>query len=204
LTIDVMVRNLTGHKMPTAYPSRRAWLHLIVRDRDGQTVFESGAVEPSGRIRGNDNDDDASRFEPHHLEVSGADQVQIYESIMRAIDGSVTTGLLRATGYLKDNRLLPRGFDKTSAPREIAVLGAAWNDRDFTAERDRVRYTVTTAGRTGPFRVEIELRYQPISFRWVQNLRSYDAPETNRFVKWYDAMSRGSSEVLARATLSLP
>jgi hypothetical protein len=204
LTIDVMVRNLTGHKLPTAYPSRRAWLHLIVRDRDGQTVFESGAVEPSGRIRGNDNDDDASRFEPHHLEVSGADQVQIYESIMRAIDGSVTTGLLRATGYLKDNRLLPRGFDKTSAPREIAVLGAAWNDRDFTAERDRVRYTVTTAGRTGPFRVEIELRYQPISFRWVQNLRSYDAPETNRFVKWYDAMSRGSSEVLARATLSLP
>jgi hypothetical protein len=52
--------------------------------------------------------------------------------------------------------------------------------------------------------VDVELRYQPISFRWAQNLRPYDAPETNRFVNWYDAMSQGSSEVLARATLSHP
>jgi hypothetical protein len=201
---DVVVTSTTGHKLPTGYPSRRVWLHVRVVDAEGRALFESGAVRPDGSIAGNDNDDDPSRFETHYRVIDSADQVQIYESIMRAIDGSVTTGMLRATGYLKDNRLLPRGFDKTSAPREIAVLGAAWNDRDFTAERDRVRYTVTTAGRTGPFRVEIELRYQPISFRWVQNLRSYDAPETNRFVKWYDAMSRGSSEVLARATLSLP
>jgi hypothetical protein len=35
LAIDVTVRNLTGHKLPTAYPSRRVWLHLTVRDRDG-------------------------------------------------------------------------------------------------------------------------------------------------------------------------
>jgi hypothetical protein len=204
LTVDVVVRNLTGHKLPTAYPSRRAWLYLTVRDRDAQTVFESGAIELSGRIRGNDNDDDAARFEPHHLEITNAEQVQIYESIMRDVDGNVTTGLLRATAYRKDNRLLPRGFDKSSAPPEIAVLGAARADQDFAAESDRVRYTVATSGRTAPFRVDVELRYQPISFRWAQNLRSYDAPETNRFVNWYDGMSSGSSEVLARATLSIP
>ena len=69
LAIDVMVRNLTGHKLPTAYPSRRAWLHVTIRDRDGQVIFESGAIEPSGLIRGNDNDADGRRFEPHHTEI---------------------------------------------------------------------------------------------------------------------------------------
>jgi hypothetical protein len=123
---------------------------------------------------------------------------------MRDVNGNVTTGLLRATAYLKDNRLLPRGFDKTSTTPEIAVLGAARDDPDFTAESDRVRYAVATGGRTGPFQVDVELRYQPIAFRWAQNLRPYDALETSRFVNWYNAMASGSSEVLARATLSLP
>ncbi|MGE0444827.1 MAG: hypothetical protein AB7P99_06320 [Vicinamibacterales bacterium] len=204
LTLDVAVRNLTGHKLPTAYPSRRVWLHLVVRDRDGGALFESGAVEPSGRIRGNDNDDDPARFEPHHVEITSADEVQIYESIMREVNGAVTTGLLRGVGYVKDNRLLPRGFDKDTAAAEVAVQGAARQDGDFAAGGDRVRYVVPTAGRTGPFQVEVELRYQSIGFRWADNLRAYDAPETNRFVGWYDAMASGSSEVLARATVSLP
>jgi hypothetical protein len=203
IRVDVTVRNLTGHKLPTAYPSRRAWLHFTVRDRDGQTVFESGAVQPSGRIRGNDNDDDAARFEPHHVEITSGEQVQIYESIMRDLQGNVTTGLLRGTAYIKDNRLLPRGFDKASAPADVAVLGRAREDGDFIAEGDGVRYVVATADQPGPFRVDIELCYQPISFRWAENLRPYDAPETKRFIGWYDAMSSGSSEVLARVTLTI-
>ena len=45
--------------------------------------------------------------------------MQIYESIMGTPAGAPTTGLLQATQYLKDNRLLPRGFDKrTAAPRD--------------------------------------------------------------------------------------
>jgi hypothetical protein len=204
LAFDITVRNLTGHKLPTAYPSRRAWLHVTVHDRDGQVVFESGAIDASGLIRGNDNDADASRFEPHYTEIRSADQVLVYESIMRDVSGNVTTGLLRGTAYIKDNRLLPRGFDKATATPDIAVLGAAREDPDFTAESDRVRYVVDAAGRAGPFQVAADLRYQPISYRWAQNLRAYDTMETGRFVKWYDEMASGSSQVLASAVATLP
>jgi hypothetical protein len=203
LAIEVTVRNLTGHKLPTAYPSRRVWLHVTVRDRAGQVLFESGAIDASGSIRGNDNDADGSRFEPHHTEIRSGDQVQVYESIMRDVNGNVTTGLLRGTAYLKDNRLLPRGFDKTTAGSDIAVRGAAQQDPDFTAESDRVRYVVNTPAQSGPFEVVAELRYQPISYRWAQNLGAYDASETRRFVTWYDEMASGSSQVLVSATASI-
>ena len=43
LSFDVTTSVLTGHKFPTGCPSRRAWLHVTVRDTDGQVVFESGA-----------------------------------------------------------------------------------------------------------------------------------------------------------------
>ena len=168
-------------------------------------MFESGAIEPSGSIRGNDNDADASGSKPHYTEIRSGDQVQMYESVMRDVNGNVTTGLLRATGYVKDNRLLPRGFDKATAVPDIAVRGACTSRmRISPPNRDRVRYVVNTAGRTGPFQVAAELRYQPISYRWAQNLRAYDAMETRRFVNWYDAMASGSSQVLASATASIP
>ena len=167
-------------------------------------VFSSGEITDSGLIRGNDNDADATRFEPHYAEIRTEDQVQIYEPVLRDPDGNVTTGLLRASAYVKDNRLLPRGFDKATAAPDIAVFGAAREDADFTDEGDRVRYVVDAAGRVGPFQIDVDLRYQPIGFRWAQNLKSYDAAETQRFVSWFDAMSTGSSVVLARSTASVP
>jgi hypothetical protein len=199
LTFDVVASNLTGHKLPTAYPSRRAWLHVAVRDRVGTTVFESGAITPEGLIRGNDNDEDASKVEPHHREIRSASAVQIYESVMGDPAGAPTTGLLKATQYLKDNRLLPRGFDKVTAHNDIAVYGDARDDGDFTDTGDRVRYAVEVAPASGPFRLEVELCYQPIGFRWADNLSTYDAPETRRFTAYYRSMSAASMAVLARS-----
>ena len=204
LDIDVEVKNLTGHKLPTAYPSRRAWLQLVVRDRDNKVVFSSGEVTASGHIQGNNNDVDAAQFEPHYKEITTAEQVQIYESIMRDASGAVTTGLLQATGYAKDNRLLPRGFDKMTAVPDAAVIGAALNDEDFAGGDDEVRYIVDVTGRNGPFQVDLELRYQPISFRWAQNLKTYSADETRRFVMYFEAMSAASSTTLARSVVFVP
>ena len=199
LNIDVLVENLTGHKLPTAYPSRRAWLHVTVTDRDGRTVFESGALNPDGSIAGNDNDADPAHFEPHYRCITSGDQVEIYEPVLGDSAGHVTTGLLNAVRYLKDNRLLPRGFNKETADKDIATAGDAARDPDFKAGTSRVEYVVSTGSAAGPFRIEAELWYQPIGFRWAHNLAPYRAPEPQRFVGYYDAMSSSTAIMLARA-----
>ena len=199
LRVNVLVENLTGHKLPTAFPSRRAWLHLLVKDRDGNVVFESGRLNPDGSIRGNDNDVDPLRFEPHYREITSSDEVQIYEPILQNQAGHVTTGLAEAVGYLKDNRLLPSGFQKQTADKDIAVVGEAADDPDFTDRGDLVRYLVHLGSAPGPFQVEAELWYQPIGFRWAHNLAPYQAAETQRFVGYYESMSSGAALVLAKA-----
>jgi hypothetical protein len=201
LDVDVAVRNLTGHKLPTGYPSRRVWLHLTVRDGQGRIVFESGAATPSGAIPGNDSDTDPTRFEPHYDEIRRADEVQIYEAVMVDPRGAVTTGLLQATDFVKDNRLLPHGFNKANAESDIAVHGSARQDADFTSAGDDVHYRVDVASTAtaGPFQIDVELRFQPIGFRWADNLRRYEAAETRRFVSFFDSMAASSSAVLARS-----
>jgi hypothetical protein len=197
LLVEVVVLNRAGHKLPTAYPSRRVWLHIRVRDAGGRVVFESGAFTPEGRIAGNDNDNDPAAYEPHHLEITSADQVQIYETIMVDRGGSVTTGLLSGARYLKDNRLLPDGFDKRTAEPDISVQGLALSDPDFLAGGDRVRYRIPIEG-SHPLSVEADLLYQSIGYRWAQNLRARPAFETDRFVRYYESMSRTTALPLAR------
>ncbi len=193
LEVALRLENLAGHKLPTAYPSRRVWIHLEVLGSDGRVVFESGRLEAGGAIEGNDNDADPAKYEPHYERIASEDEVQIYESVMQDTEGRVTTGLLTATGYAKDNRLLPAGFDKATAHVDVAVHGIAATDADFIGGFDTISYDVDLAGLGGPFIVRASLWYQPIGFRWADNLRSYDAAETNRFVGYFDAMSDGSA-----------
>jgi hypothetical protein len=114
--------------------------------------------------------------------------------------GDVTTGLIRAVRYVKDNRVLPRGLAKGGAEDAIAVRGQATGDADFDSGGDRVRYAVDLRGATGPFTVEAELWYQPIGFRWARNLADHDADEPRRFVRYYDSMAAASATLLARTT----
>ncbi|MBO0799968.1 MAG: hypothetical protein J2P31_14200 [Blastocatellia bacterium] len=203
LHVDVLVENLTGHKLPTAYPSRRAWLHVVIRDRAGNIVFESGALNADGSIKGNDNDADPARFEPHYREITSGDQVQIYESILKDQEGRVTTGLLTAVEYIKDNRLLPSGFDKSSADKDIKVVGDAAEDPNFTDRGSVVRYSVPVDLSAAPFRIEAELWYEPIGFRWARNLAAYSEKEPQRIVSYYDALASRAAVMLTKADMSL-
>jgi len=126
--------------------------------------------------------------------------VQIYESVMADVNGQPTTGLLSALRFAKDNRLLPKGFDKRTATPDVAVHGEAESDADFTGGCDTIRYSMAAAGAQGPFRIEAELWYQPIAYRWAMNLKRYDAKEPKRFVGYYESAASGSSVILAHAS----
>lgn len=197
--IDIEVANLAGHKLPSAYPSRRAWLHVTVRDPAGDSIFESGAPNDDGSIAGNDNDLSPDRYESHYEEITEPTQVQIYEPIVHDHAGRVTTSLLSGARYAKDNRLLPAGFDKGAAEEAVAVRGAAAGDADFLDGGDRIRYRVPVPEGVGSVRVSVELLYQTIGYRWARNLEAYDSAEAERFVGYYRANAEASAVVLASA-----
>jgi hypothetical protein len=203
LSFPVRVENLTGHKLPTAYPSRRAWLHVVLTAADGRVVFESGKLNADGSIVGNANDADPTRFSPHYPRITQPDQVEIFEPILGNSHGSVTTGLMSANQYLKDNRILPAGFDKQTASPDIAVRGEAAADPAFTAGSSTTQYAIATNGTGGPCHLSVELLYQPVGYRWAHNLASYQAAEPQRFVQYYEQSSAKSALVLAHADTTI-
>ena len=194
LEAQVSIESLVGHKFPGGYPSRRAWLHVRVLDVDGNVVFESGAVQPDGSIDGNDNDTDPAAYEPHYATLSTSDQVQIYEAIMQDTDEQVTTMLLRGARYIKDNRLLPTGFQPNPDVPALAPQGQCAADPDFIAGGDRLTLALelgespATGGTPGPYTLQIELLYQSIGYRWAQNLIHESGPEIERFGAYYAAL----------------
>lgn len=189
LNLNVKVDSQVGHKLPSGFPSRRVWVHLKVADVDGNVVFESGHWDANGGIFGNNNDLDATAFEPHYQMINDAEQVQIYEAIMGDVDAAVTTTLLRGAVYLKDNRLLPAGFDKASVSNDIAVQGNAVQDPDFEGGVDQMVYQIELGNAPGPYTITAELLYQSIGYRWALNLDRFDALEPQRFIGYYENVS---------------
>ncbi|OJX40457.1 MAG: hypothetical protein BGO78_05530 [Chloroflexi bacterium 44-23] len=181
ITFKVEVDVLTGHKFPTSFPSRRSWLHVTVSDANGLVIFESGAYDQTGKIFGNENDDNPLGYEPHYEIISAPDQVQIYEPIMKNSLGQVTTLQMQAAGYLKDNRLLPSGFDKQNPPLVSAVIGNALQDPTFTGGSDSLTYQVQTGAAQGPFTVQVDLLYQSVGYRWSQNVLDSQTDEALTF-----------------------
>jgi hypothetical protein len=188
LIADVSVQTQVGHKFPTGFPSRRAWIHFTVQDAEGSVVFESGGYNPDGFIEGNDNDEDETAYEIHYQTIEDPTQVQIYETIIHDTENDLTTILLFGSGYIKDNRLLPSGFDKESANPDIAVHGEAASDTDFQGGGDTIQYLIDLGESQGPFTISAELLYQTISYRWAQNLAAYDTLESARFMDYYQAV----------------
>jgi len=198
--ITLQVRNLTGHKLPSGIPARRAWIHLKVTDANGQVCFESGRPEADGSIAGNDADSDPASFEPHHDTITSVEQVQIYEPVMHDTQGQVTYTLLRASSYAKDNRLLPDGFDKATAEQDIRVHGDAASDVDFVGGSDVVHYRLSTQACTPPLTVTARLLYQSVSYRLAHDLlQDNHLPAVQAFGGYYAAADQ-APVVLATAT----
>jgi len=189
LIADLLLSSQVGHKLPSGFPSRRAWVHFTVQDSAGVMLFDSGRANPNGSIQGNANDQDPNLYEPHYQVIDSDEQVQIYEVIFVDVEGQITTGLLKGYEYVKDNRFLPAGFDKQAARPEIAVYGEALADEDFSGGTDRLRYQVALGEAQGPFTVTAHVLYQTIGYRWMENLRAYQAAETDQMAAYYDTIS---------------
>jgi hypothetical protein len=202
LVVRLRVSNNSGHKVPTSYPSRRAYIHLAAADQNGDLLFESGRLatdangKPTGAIIGVDADTGAG-FEPHHSgEITSGDQVQVYEAIMADFSGSQTYTLLDAARYSKDNRLLPRGFprDPKTDPvvgnwNDIAIVGEAVLDADFVAGSDRVTYRIPLNAGTTRVSISADLDYQTIAYGFYLDLIRDEAqvPEVADFKRLYEA-----------------
>ncbi|MBI5486995.1 MAG: hypothetical protein HY905_06655 [Deltaproteobacteria bacterium] len=202
VTAAIRVENRTGHKFPTGVPARRAWLHVTIRNAAGAVLFESGAPRDDGTIEGEAADADAARFEPHHDAITAEDQVQVYESVMVDTDGDVTRTWLRGASYVKDNRLLPAGFEPDTAEPDVAVQGDASTDPDFAGGSDEVHYSVSLPGAAAPLTISAELLYQAFAWRYAEDLRDASGePLIDRFGAFWDAADHTPTLVGAAETV---
>ena len=204
IVTTLKITNHTGHKLPSGYPSRRVFVHFVVLDATGAVVFESGRINPDGSIEGVDGDRNYNLYEPHYNSINSENQVLVYEAIMADIQHNVTHSLVEGVRYHKDNRLTPKGFDKTLVDNDIAVVGQANLDDNFNSGLDFFEYRVKVP--QGDYFILAELVYQPLAFGHLEYLfKDTDLPEVDQFKTIYDATTL-KSEIISSviATHSVP
>ena len=205
MSISVAVRNLGGHKLPTAYPSRRVWIMLTVKDHDDKLIFSSGQFNANGELtdgigRVLPSENAGGPVNPHHKQISAPNQVQVYETIMADANNSPTFTLLRGASYVKDNRLLPLGWRSDHADGPATQPFGISDDSDFVGGSDSINYEIPVQSK-GTYRITARLLFQVISPRHADELFMTKTPEVETFMKMFQSADRRPEE-LASATLS--
>ncbi len=204
LAIRVAVENRAGHKLPSGFPSRRAWLALTVRGPDG-VIFRSGGFDDRGRLvdgRGAvlPGERAGAPLTPHGLTIDDEGTVALFESVMCDPDGQPTWTLLRGARFCRDTRILPAGWRAdhadadATAPVDVA-LGEA-----FGPGRAVVGYRVAAPAAGGPYTVEATLQHQVLGARFAAELFTVDTAEVRAFRGYYEAADARPS-TLAEARL---
>jgi hypothetical protein len=194
-TFRVKLTNKAGHKFPSGYPSRRAWIEFEVKNQSGEVVFHSGKTNPDFSLP----DEDAN-FEPHFNLIENPNQVQVYELVPGDVNGLFTNVLERGHVALKDNRLVPQGFSLSDptydTTRVIGVLDDP--DFDFAAGSDVVHYRLSTNGYTGFLTVTAKVWYQSLPPKWMAPMFAYNSPEIDAFKAMFEAADRSPILVAER------
>lgn len=213
LTVNVNLRNLTGHKFPTGHPARRAWLEFRVENAGGELQFSSGATNQTGVLVDETGQPLASErvggpVQPH-LDtidfITGVPMQQVYilESVLCDARGDATYHLLDGAGYEKDNRLLPSGYDASSVNATRTAPVGVIGDRDFGPAEDTVRYRIPVSRDDGPFLISIVVWYQALSARYAAELFMAETEAVRRFERLYERADRRGVAV-ASLQLSSP
>jgi len=202
----VRLTNRAGHRFPSGYPSRRAFITFVVVDAVGDTVFKSGLLRSDHEVEGHD-----VGYEPHYDVIRSTDQVQIYELVMGDVNNNVTTVLERAKSPLKDNRLVPLGFS-TSHPSydTTRIAGVPASDLDFNrgalgeegSGTDIVRYHIPLNGNSNSLRAIAKVYYQPVPPGWNAEMFAFSSPDIDAFRDML-AATDGTPVLVAADSLSL-
>jgi hypothetical protein len=172
----VRVDNHTGHRFPTGYPSRRAWLRISGLDAGGAPRWISGRVNASGAlvdVRG-ERIDTPDRTLPHRQVISSEDEVQVWHAEMLDVSGRRTHTLLRAAAFSVDDRILPRGWSASHPDAALTSPVGTSDDPDFMPGSDRVEVRIPLS--SGATRVRVELLFQSVPPTMVDAMADHPTP----------------------------
>ncbi|MGE0432446.1 MAG: hypothetical protein AB7K09_09375 [Planctomycetota bacterium] len=192
LRVPITVFNQCGHKFPTAYPARRAWLRVIVTAPDGTRVMRIGDWDSRGRVLGAGDtvlpsEQPGGPLAPHRRTMAGPDDVVFFEMVMGDPEGRPTFTLMRASQILKDTRVLPQGWTRDHPDASETLPVGVDGDIDFVAGSDRVELQLPVPPAGQSWRVQVDVVYQPLSSRWAAELVRVDTPEVAAFWRYYEA-----------------
>jgi hypothetical protein len=184
--------NKAGHKFPSGYPSRIAFVQFIVTVTGGDTIFASGLMDEEFRIVNRD-----IPYEEHYDVIRQADQVQIYEMVMGDVNDNPTTVLERAKYPLKDNRLVPIGFTDYHPSYDTTIIaGAVLSDMNFNRDgklqglgSDKVHYNIALNGYAGDLTATAKVYYQSLPPDWMDEMFAETSEEIDYFKSLYDSKS---------------
>jgi len=216
LSFSVLLNNKAGHKFPSGYPARRAFIEAIVVF-NGDTLFHSGKMDAAGaRILGSD-DFGLDVFEPHYDVITDDSQVLIYELVSADINSNPTNVLEQAYLSLKDNRLVPIGFSMNHSVYDTTSLaGAVLEDPNFNiidasgqsgSGSDRVTYIMPDTPEFNsidwgtPAEITVNIYYQSMPPRWVESMFDWDLQPISTFQDLFE--EHGSAAVLIASSSSL-
>jgi hypothetical protein len=171
---DVRVTNLTGHKLPTGYPEgRRMWLHVLGRDVNGDTVFQSG------------------RYDFSTADLIQDEQIKIYEA-KAGLTGTTAAQFGLEPGpsfhfvlndtFYSDNRIPPEGFSNAAfSTHHAEPVGYSYADGQFW---DITTYTLPAHVTT----ITTVLYYQTASRDYITFLRDENAGNSFDWNSWGDSL----------------
>lgn len=205
LFLELNLANKAGHKFPGGYPSRRAFIELMVINSSNDTIFHSGKMDQDFQIIHEDE-----TFEPHYSMINQEDQVQIYEMIMGNVNGEVTTVLEMADHHLKDNRLPPAGFTTDHFCYDtVQIVGNALIDENFNkisgehgSGADMINFHIPLNEETGDLAVFARVYYQTVSSKWLSEMFSHSSSEIDAFKSYYENADKTPTTVQEQSLVS--
>lgn len=193
LFLSLNMENLAGHKFPSGFPSRRAFIEIILLDNAGDTLFHSGKTDDNFNLIHED-----VTYEKHHNIINSEGHVQIYELVMGDVNGDVTTVLERAFTPLKDNRFPPLGFTSNHYSYDTAkIVGLALSDGNFNSDQgnegtggDVLLVHAPLAGYSSTITAEAKVWYQTVSAKWLEEMFAYSSDEIDLWKTIYENADR--------------